>query len=173
MKPDINRSKILRGKSSPRSRKFWEESLVLGLENFERKVSSSVSKILRGKSRPSPRPRSNDHVFLDLDISLENLGAKVSVSILVWKNLREKSHPSSQSWGYDHSGLVLGLGLEKLVLADLWSLVTLAKSICFRFSRSYSLSPFLIYLKFLLASAKIIPIQCALGIIVEYINFKN
>ena len=145
--------------------------LFLSLEHFERKVSSSVSKILRGKSRPSPRPRSNDHVFLDLDISLENLGAKVSVSILVWKNLREKSHPSSQSRGYDHSGLVLGL--EKLVLADLWSLVTLAKSICFRFSRSYSLSPFLIYLKFLLASPKIIPIQCALGIIVEYINFKN
>ena len=52
-------------------------------------------------------------------------------------------------------------------------LVTLAKSICFCFSRSYSLSPFLIYLKFLLASAKIIPIQCALAKIVEHINFNK
>ena len=41
----------------------------------------------------------------------------------------------------------------------LYYLVTLAKSVCFRFSRSYSLSPFLNNLKFLLVSAKIITIK--------------
>ena len=45
----------------------------------------------------------------------------------------------------------------------LYYLVTLAKSVCFRFSRSYSLSPFLNNLKFLLVSAKIITIKmCSL-----------
>ena len=38
----------------------------------------------------------------------------------------------------------------------LYYLVTLDKSVCFHFSRSYSLSPFLNNLKFLLVSAKII-----------------
>ena len=79
-------------------RKFWEESLVLGLENFEGKVSplASTSKQWPCLSRPRYQSRKFRGKSLGLDLGLEKFEGKVSPLVSVSRLWPFWSRPRSR-----------------------------------------------------------------------------